>query len=117
MPQGPLAGAPDSFGNPVAMYQTRGGALTKLNVTAAAIVKAGKGRVARLVITGAGTGGSWTLNDIATTGAAAAANAVWTLAGTAAAGTVIDLDWPCTNGIVISSVPTGGTPSIAVSYR
>jgi hypothetical protein len=30
-------------------------------------------------------------------------------------GTVIDLDWPCAVGIVLSAVP-GGLPILAVSY-
>jgi hypothetical protein len=30
-------------------------------------------------------------------------------------GTVIDLDWPCSTGIVLSAVP-GRTPILAVSY-
>lgn len=116
MPQSPIAGGIDSVANGVsAMHQTRGGALTKLNMTAANLVKTGKGRVARLIVLTAGASGSITLNDSATLGGAAAANAFFNAAGTLAAGTVIDLDWPCANGIVISAVGAGSV--LAISYR
>jgi hypothetical protein len=33
------------------------------------------------------------------------------------AGASFDIQMPVTNGIVLSAVPTGGTPIIAVSYQ
>lgn len=94
-----------------------GGASSSLDITAAKVIKATPGRLRRLVVLGVvGTGGSITLNDCATTGAAAAANEIFTASGTLAVGTVINLDWPCQVGIVISAVATGGTPLYAVSY-
>lgn len=117
MPQSPLAGGIDSVSNGVsAMHQTRGGALTKLNMTVANLIKAGKGRVARLIVVVAGSGGTITLNDSATLGGAAAGNAFFSAAGGLVAGTVIDLDWPCANGIVLSAIGTG-VPVLAISYR
>jgi hypothetical protein len=105
----------DSFG---LLQSTRGGTSTALNLTAAAVVKAKPGRVARLVIVAGGTAsdGTFTLNDCATTGAASAANTIASIAAGATAGTVIDLDWPCTTGIVLSAVPSAGSPIIAISY-
>lgn len=121
MPQSPLAGGTDNFGNPVAMHQTRGGSQTKLNMTAAAVVKGSKGRVARVTIVSPGTtGGAFTLNDATTVGGANAGNVIWTLPVASAlnvAGQVFDLDWPCANGIVLSAVPTTAGPIINVSYR
>lgn len=115
MPQSPLAGGNDGL-TPAGMFQTRGGALSKLNLSTAQVIKASKGRIARLIVLTAGSGGTLTLNDAATTGTAAAANAFYSVAGTLAAGTVVDLDWPCATGIVVSAVPTGA-PVFAISYR
>jgi hypothetical protein len=97
-----------------------GGRSAALNQTAAAVIKAGPGRIRKIIIIDPGTtSGAFTLNDCLTTGAAAAANVVWTQAYNAALavkGQVITLDWPCATGIVLSAVPGGGTPIIAVSY-
>jgi hypothetical protein len=57
-----------------------------------------------------------TINDASTLAGASAANEIYTVAGTVAVGTIILLDFPVTNGIVISAVPTGGTPLFAVSF-
>lgn len=93
------------------------GKLSALNITAASVVKAGAGRVARVVVLGVvGTGGALTINDCATTGAATTANQIFTIAGTVAVGTILLLDFPVTTGIVVSAVPTGGTPQFAISY-
>lgn len=89
-----------------------GGNSQQYNITAAAVVKATPGRVARVSIIAAGsTAGS--VNDCSTTGAAAASNQVLAIPTTAAPGTVLLLDWNCATGIVV--VPgTGGV--IAVSF-
>lgn len=97
-----------------------GGRSSSLNLTAAAAIKGSAGRLRRIVIVAPGsTSGTWTLNDCATTGAAAASNVIFKMAYDAAAnvaGTVIELDWPCATGIVLSAVPGGGSPILAVSY-
>jgi hypothetical protein len=97
------------------------GKSSALNITAAAVVKATPGRVAKVVIVDPGaTGGTFTLNDVATVGAAATANRVWTLPFDSPnnfAGNVFDLDWPFANGIVVGAVPTGGTPQVSVSFN
>lgn len=117
MPQTPLFGAPDGVA-PVAMFQTRGGSQSKLNMTAANVIKASKGRIASIIVLAGGTtGGAFTLNDSATLAAAAAANVLWTLPQGAAVGSKFDLDMPFSNGLVLSSVPTAGAPILAVSYR
>jgi hypothetical protein len=94
-----------------------GGTNSKLNMIAANVIKATPGRLRKVVINGVvGTGGALTFNDCATTGAAAAANAIMSLPGTIAVGTIINVDWPCKVGIVLSAVPTGGTPVVAASF-
>lgn len=103
------------------LVTTRGGTSSALNITAAAVVKATPGRIAKIVVIAPGTtSGAFTLNDCATTGAAAASNEIYTMAYNAAAnvaGAVIDLDWPCAVGIVVSAVPGSGSPILAISYR
>lgn len=85
------------------------GLLSTLNITAATIVKASAGRIFRfsVVVAGSATG---TVNDCATTAAAAASNQIATTPTTL--GTTI-LNWPCTTGIVI--VPGTGQ-TIAVTW-
>jgi hypothetical protein len=91
--------------------------LSHLDITAAVVVKATPGRLGKVIVNGVvGTGGALTINDCATTATAAASNEIMTIVGTTAVGTIINLDWPCLTGIVISAVPTGGTPQFAVSY-
>lgn len=95
-----------------------GGNSSATNVTAAAVIKAGPGRITKIVVLGVvGTGGAFTINDCTTTGAATTANQVYTTAGTIAVGTVVALDFPCLNGITVSAVPTGGTPQFAISFN
>lgn len=86
---------------------------SSLNITggAAVLVKGSAGRLVRLVVTSAITG-SVTINDAATTGAAASSNLVYS-AATPAVGTVVYLDWPCANGIVVTPGTAG---SVSVSY-
>lgn len=104
----------DAEGN---LITSTGGSSSKLNITAATVVKAAPGRIAKIFINGVvGTGGALTINDCATVAAAAAGNEIATFAGTIAVGTVINLDWPCAVGIVVSAVPTGGTPVFSISY-
>ncbi|WP_343743372.1 hypothetical protein [Herbaspirillum huttiense] len=91
------------------------GSANKLNISAATVVKATPGRACRLIVQTAPSAGAITVNDTTTTGAAAAANQIFTIAfGSAPAGTIFNLDFPCASGIVISSVGTGGV--VAISY-
>lgn len=130
MPQNPLLnynslntsnqGAPqrlDSAGN---LRTVSGGLSSSLNITAAAVVKASAGRVVRIVVIAPGsTSGAFTVNDCATVGAATASNVVWTLPYNGAAnvaGAVFTLDFPVANGLVVSAVPGGGSPILAISY-
>ena len=98
---------------------SRGGATPKLNVTAAAVIKATPGRVGKIIVVAPGsTSGAFTLNDCATTGAATAANTVWTLAYNATAnvaGASFELDFPVAVGLVVSAVPAG-SPQLSISY-
>lgn len=96
------------------------GTTTALNQTAAGVIKAAPGRVSHVIILAPGsTSGAFTLNDCTTTGAAAAANTVWSMTYNSTlnvAGAVINVDAPFANGITLSAVPGGGSPIIAVVY-
>lgn len=96
------------------------GEKSALNQTAAAVIKVGAGRVGTVIIVAPGTtSGAFTLNDCATTGAAAAANEIWTMAYNATAnvaGAIIPIDFPVTTGLVLSAVPGAGSPIISISY-
>lgn len=91
-----------------------GGNATVLNITAAAVVKATPGTAWRINVVAPGTAGSLILNDCATTGAAATANAIISIPFGSLPVT-IPLTWPCNTGIVVSSVPTGGVFTISFS--
>lgn len=104
MPQGPI-------GDLAIPLQ---GVKSALNVTAATLVKPLAGRVMTLVSIVAGSSGSIVVNDVATVAGAATANVAYTSAVTPAVGTVIVLNWPMTNGIVVTPT-TGGT--VAVYYN
>ena len=92
---------------------------TTLNVTVPAVIRTGVGRVGKLIIvTAPTTSGAITLNDAATTGAAAAANAIFSIPynGTGViAGAIFDIDVPVTNGLVVSAVG-GGTPQYTITW-
>lgn len=122
MPQGPLQSnvavntsnksAPlqmDASGN----LLTGNGSTSRYNITAATVVKATPGRVCKIVVQTIATGGTVAINDCATTGAAAIGNQVYSI-GTPwlAAGTVLNIDWPCTTGIVVTP-GTGGVVSVS----
>ncbi len=91
-----------------------------LNITAAAVIKATPGRIARIVILAPGsTSGAFTFNNCATTGAATTANQVFTLPYNGTnniAGAVFDISVPCSAGIVCSAVPGAGSPRVLVTY-
>lgn len=97
---------------------TTGGTQSRLNLTAAAVIKATPGRLCKITISGTvGTGGAYTFNDCATVAAAAASNQITSLPGTTLTnGMPITFDWPCIVGIVLSAVSTGGAPIVAVSF-
>lgn len=112
-----VASQPLYFGQANELLVQTGGLSSALNVTAAAVVKATPGKLAKIIVVIAPTtSGALTVNDAATTGAAATANQVLSIPfGSLTAGQVIDLEWPCGVGIVISAVG-GGTPQYSVSF-
>ena len=126
MPQSPLAflaqkPVTNAFANGLldagtnSLMTTNGGNQQTYNVAAAAVIKTGAGRVAKIIVQTAPSAGNLTVNDCATTGAAAIGNQIISLAfGNLTIGTQIFLDWPLDFGLVISSVGTGGV--YAVSY-
>jgi len=86
-----------------------GGVSTKLQINAAAVIKAVPGNLARIIVQAPGSAGNLVLNDCATIGAAAAANQIASIPfGSLTAGQQLFLDWPCKTGIVVSAIPTGG---------
>lgn len=99
---------------------TANGASAALNITAAAVIKATPGRVARISILAPGsTSGGFVLNDCATTGAATTANQIFNLPYNGTnniAGAVFNVEIPCAVGIVCSAVPGAGSPRIVVTY-
>lgn len=86
-----------------------GGLTGVKNITAAVAVKATPGRICRVSVIVAGSAAG-TVNDVATTGAAAVANQVATIPNTVGN---YDIQFPCATGIVI--VPGTGQ-TLAVSY-
>lgn len=98
---------------PPGMYPDQGGVNSALNLTAAAPIKGGPGRLVRVTIMAATTGAA-TFNDCTSTGTATAANAVLTIPTGATVGTTYYVDWPCQNGITLSA-PGGGTFAVAFS--
>jgi hypothetical protein len=102
------------------MIQTRtGGVQSALNVTAAAVIKAAPGALVSILVLAPGTtSGSLTINDCLTTGAAASTNVLWTALYTAlTVGQVITLNFPALVGIVVSAVPTAGSPNYNIFFN
>jgi hypothetical protein len=91
------------------------GSNNKLNVNAATAVKTSAGRVCKVVVVTVATGGTFGIYDTNATGSAATANAIYppVTSSWPAAGTIINLDFPCLTGIVVNP-GTGGV--VAVSF-
>jgi hypothetical protein len=88
------------------------GSANKLNQTGTFLVKGSPGRICKIIAV-SGTAAALTVNDVATTGGVGTANIVATLTSAQmAAGSVINLDFPCLAGIVVQA----GTNVIAVSF-
>jgi len=118
MPQGPLAAtvAVNASGvqTPILADSRKAVATvhaisSRLNITSATVVKASAGYVARMNVIVAGSAPG-TLNDVLTTGAAAAANQIAVLPNTVGTYTI---EFPANTGIVV--VPGTGQ-TIAISY-
>jgi hypothetical protein len=106
--------AQNPYNAQTSVQTTSGGQLTALNVTAATVIKPNPGRVLRVTVLSVATGGTFGVYDTTTTGAAATANAiVQYTAAWPAVGTVLTLEFPCANGIVVNP-GTGG--AVSVSY-
>lgn len=100
---------------PLPIY-SQGSFTPTYNTTAAKVIKATPGRLARISVVTAGTAGNLTINDNNATGASnVIGNEIFNAAfGTIPLGTVITLDWPCKTGITVSVMPTAMV--IAISY-
>jgi len=88
---------------------TAQGQKTFFNITAATLVKAGAGRVAKVSVVVAGSGAG-SINDAATIGTAAAANEIAVIPATVG---IINIDFPVSNGIVLTP---GTGQTLAISY-
>lgn len=88
---------------------TTGGQLQTYDITTATVIKAAPGRIFRVNVQVAGST-TGTVNDCATTGAAAIGNQVAVIPDTV--GPLL-LEWPCATGIVV--VPGTGQ-TLSVSY-
>lgn len=90
-----------------------GGSQSKLDITAATVVKASPGTLYRVSVITAATAGTMGAYDAATTGGASASSAIFSASSNwPAAGTVIELQWPCQAGIVVNP-GTGGVVSVS----
>jgi hypothetical protein len=90
---------------------------TALNVTATGVIHAGPCNLIRLIAVTPGTSGNLTVNDAATLGAANAGNVIFSVNNSQAQSqALMNLDWPCLNGIVISSIPATGVVAMSYNY-
>jgi hypothetical protein len=87
------------------------GTKSVLNISAATLIEAGPGRIMQVVNNGAAVG--FSAYDSATVAGAGAANLIYTSSATLAIGSVVTLDIPYTNGLVVTPISTG---VVAVSY-
>jgi hypothetical protein len=87
------------------------GTNNRLNITAATVVKDNSGVIGTLSVVAAITG-SVTVHDTKTTGTVAASNLIYS-AATPAVGTVVKLDFPCRQGIVVTP---GSAGTVVVSF-
>ena len=86
------------------------GTKTFFNITTNTLVKASRGRVARISVIVAGSGNG-SVHDAATVGAAGAANELAVIPF--AAITILNIDMPVSNGIVVKP---GTGQTLAISY-
>jgi hypothetical protein len=90
------------------------GSLNAKNITAATVVKATPGRICKVIVNTVPTSSAVSVSDVATTGGAAASNLVISVAtAQLTAGQVINLDFPCTTGIVVNP---GASGVVSVSF-
>src|SRR5262245_37208097 len=84
-------------------------AVLAANSIATAVIKGTAGKVFSILVVTPGTAGSLTLNNCATVGAATGGNQIVSyLASGMFPGQIIDVNFTCNTGIVVSAMPTGG---------
>jgi len=88
---------------------TAQGQKTFFNITTTTVVKATSGRIAKISVVTAGSGAG-SIYDAASTGAAGAANEVAVIPATAG---VLNIDFPVSNGIVVTP---GSGQVLAICY-
>ncbi|SHJ70398.1 hypothetical protein SAMN05444159_1272 [Bradyrhizobium lablabi] len=112
-PKRPLFALGRARGSSGAADVRSGGNSSSLNVTADTVIKGTPGRAIRIIVNTVTAVAPITINDVATTGAAAAANAILTIPTATAIGTVYNIDWPCLAGIVAKFGTATGALAIA----
>jgi len=79
------------------------------NSIATGVIKATPGKCIQVMVVTPGTAGSLTLNNAATVGGATGGNQIISyLASGMFAGQIIDVNFTCNVGLVVSAMPTGG---------
>lgn len=94
---------------------TGSGSTSKLNLVAGAtLVKAGSGRICKVIVTGTASAGALAVNDCVSVAAVAnPANELISIPfGSVTNGQILVLDFPCLAGIVVT-VPTGCTAAVS----
>jgi len=92
-----------------------GGNQSKLNLSAQTVVKSTPGTIVRVTVLAVATGGKFGVYDASTVGGIAnGARIVEYSASWPAVGTVINLEFPCANGIVVDP-GTAGVVSVSFS--
>lgn len=107
-PSAPVPVAVDSLGRIRVISEPNGALATRLNLTAATLVKATPGTIVSVSVIVAGTAPG-SVNDATTVGAAATANEVAVIPNTVGA---MRVDFPCLAGIVVTP-GAGQTVSVA----
>ena len=93
-----------------------GGDSAVLGIYNAQVIKPAPGILVCVLVVTPGSSGNLTINDCANVGDATSANQIDTFAAASLTpGQPIKLDWPCTNGITLSSVPSGSQFSVTYS--
>ena len=85
------------------------GSASKLNLTASTVIKATPGRICKVIVNTAGSAPG-SINDVATTGAAAAGNLIFNVPNTVG---IYDVDFPAATGLVYV---LGTGQVVSVSY-
>jgi hypothetical protein len=108
---------PFAVGNTIAFASV--GGMTQINAQVGTVTAIGGVTTAWTVTTNINSSAFTAWSSGGTAASFSAQNQVWAQlynATAAVEGQTVTLDWPCQNGILVSAVPSGGTPALALSY-